>query len=65
LVAQTSAIFDRSILEGLKREERPAKINLFNSQISSTKIIKSQITKHKYQKNFNDQNSKSQKCLNH
>jgi hypothetical protein len=29
-------------------------------KILSTKIIKSQITKHKYQTNYNDQNSKSQ-----
>jgi hypothetical protein len=29
-------------------------------KIPSTKINKSQITKHKYQTNYNDQNSKSQ-----
>jgi len=29
-------------------------------KIPSTKIIKSQITKYKYQTNYNDQNSKSQ-----
>jgi len=29
-------------------------------KIPSTKILKSQITKHKYQTNHNDQNSKSQ-----
>jgi len=31
-------------------------------KIPSTKIIKSQITKHKYQTNYNDRNSKYQTC---
>jgi hypothetical protein len=42
-----------------------AQLSSLIEKIPSTKILKSQITKHKYQTNHNDRNSKYQTFLGH